>query len=107
MTILSFLVFFSIGQVVSFFANYLMNDVAQAVMRDVRYKLFERIQTVSLDYFSRKRTGELVSRITNDVGTIENAISYASTDILKQPVLILVFLIMAFTFNKKGTMIVL
>jgi len=103
---LGFMVLFCIKQVVLFWSDYLMNDIAQAVMRDVRTKLFERIQTLSLDYFSRKRTGELVSRITNDVGTIENAISYAVTDLVKQPFLILVFIIFSFTINAKGTLIV-
>ncbi len=107
MTPLCFMVLFSIKQVVLFFSDYLMNDIAQAVMRDVRSRLFERIQTLSLDYFSRKRTGELVSRITNDVGTIENAISYAVTDIFKQPFLILVFMSISFMVNFKGTLIVL
>ncbi len=107
MTIVCFLIYFSIGQVVSFYSNYLMNDVAQAVMRDVRSRLFERIHTLSLDYFSRKRAGELVSRITNDVGVLENAISYAVTDLFKQPILIVVYMAIAFTFNKKGTLIVL
>ena len=103
---LGFMVLFCVKQVVLFWSDYLMNDIAQAVMRDVRTKLFERIQTLSLDYFSRKRTGELVSRITNDVGTIENAISYAVTDLVKQPFLILVFIAFSFTINTKGTLIV-
>jgi len=103
---LGFVVLFGIKQVVLFWSDYLMNDIAQAVMRDVRCKLFERIQTLSLDYFSRKRVGELVSRITNDVGTIENAISYAVTDLFKQPFLILVFMVISFTINTKGTLIV-
>ena len=107
MTPLCFMMLFSIKQVVLFFSDYLMNDIAQAVMRDVRSRLFERIQTLSLDYFSRKRTGELVSRITNDVGTIENAISYAVTDIFKQPFLILVFMGISFMVNTKGTLFVL
>src|SRR5580698_10005258 len=106
MTPVCFIVLFTIKQVVLFFSDYLMNDIAQGVMRDVRSRLFERIQTLSLDYFSRKRTGELVSRITNDVGTIENAISYAVTDLFKQPFLILVFLGISFTINTKGTLIV-
>jgi len=103
---LGFMILFGVKQVVLFWSDYLMNDIAQAVMRDVRCRLFERIQTLSLDYFSRKRTGELVSRITNDVGTIENAISYAVTDLVKQPFLILVFMIISFTINMKGTLIV-
>jgi len=103
---LGFMILFSIKQVVLFWSDYFMNDIAQAVMRDVRSRLFERIQTLSLDYFSRKRTGELVSRITNDVNTIENAISYAVTDLFKQPFLILVFMVISFTINTKGTLIV-
>jgi ATP-binding cassette, subfamily B, bacterial MsbA len=107
MTPLCFMVLFSIKQVVLFCSDYLMNDIAQGVMRDVRSRLFERIHTLSLDYFSSKRTGELVSRITNDVGTIENAISYAVTDIFKQPFLILVFMGISFMVNTKGTLFVL
>ena len=102
-----FMVLFAMKQVVLFWSDYFMNDIAQAVMRDVRCRLFERIQTLSLDYFSRKRAGELVSRITNDVGTIENAISYAVTDLFKQPFLVLVFMAISFTINTKGTLIVL
>lgn len=103
---LCFMVLFCVKQVVLFWSDYLMNDIAQAVMRDVRSRLFERIQTLSLDYFSRKRVGELVSRITNDVNTIENAISYAVTDLFKQPFLILVFMVISFTINTRGTLIV-
>ncbi|MBF0489093.1 MAG: ABC transporter ATP-binding protein [Candidatus Omnitrophica bacterium] len=103
---LSFLGLFAIKQVVSFWADYFMNDVAQRVMRDVRSKLFERIQTLSLDYFSKRRTGELVARITNDVGVIENAVSYAVTDLVRQPVLVLIFLGLAFTFNVHGTFLI-
>ncbi|MEI7998256.1 MAG: ABC transporter ATP-binding protein [Candidatus Omnitrophota bacterium] len=103
---LSFLAVFAIKQVVAFASDYYMNDVAQRVMRDVRSKLFERIQTLSLDYFSKKRTGELISRITNDVTVIENAVSYAVTDLFRQPILILIFLSLAFTFNVRGTLLI-
>ncbi len=102
---LSFLAMFFVKQIILFCSDYLMNDIAQSVMRDVRYRLFDRIQTLSLDYFSKKRTGELISRITNDVAVIENAVSYAVTDLFKQPFLILVFISFAFTVNFKGTLI--
>ncbi|MDE1920358.1 MAG: ABC transporter ATP-binding protein [Candidatus Omnitrophica bacterium] len=107
LTPLCFMVLFTIKQVVLFFSDYMMNDIAQGVMRDVRSRVFERMQTLSLDFFSRKRTGELISRITNDVGTIENAISYAVTDLVKQPVLIVVFMVISIMINTKGTIIVL
>lgn len=103
---ITFLVLFCLKQIVNFMADYLMNDTSQRVMRDVRSKLFERMQTLSLDYFSRKRTGELVSRITNDVNAIENAVSYAVTDLVRQPFLIIVFIGFALTVNLKGTLVV-
>lgn len=101
----SFLFIFILKQVILFASDYLMNDIAQSVMRDVRSRLFERIQTLSLDYFSKKRTGELISRITNDVSAIENGISYGLTDLFKQPFLIIVFVSLAFLLNTKGLMI--
>ncbi len=103
---LVFLCLFAVKQVVTFWSDYFMNDVAQRVMRDVRSRLFERIQTLSLDYFSKKRTGELISRITNDVAVIENAVSYAVTDLVRQPVLVIIFLSLAFTFNVQGTLLI-
>ena len=102
----AFLVMFAVKQVLLFFSDYVMNDISQRVMRDVRLRLFERIQTLSLDYFSQKRAGELISRITNDVAAIENAVSYALTDLFKQPFLIIVFICFAFTVNLKGSLIV-
>ncbi len=103
---LAFFAIFVLKQIIQFASDYVMNDIAQSVMRDVRSRLFERIQTLSLDYFSKKRTGELMSRITNDVAAIENGISYGLTDLIKQPFLILVFIFSAFTFNARGTLIV-
>ena len=64
--IVAFLILF-IKNILTFFYNYLMNDVSQRVIRDIRNQLYAKIQNLSLDYFSEKRTGELISRITYDV----------------------------------------
>ncbi len=95
--------------VTTFFYDYLMNDIAQKIMRDIRSRLYEKIQFLSLDYFSKKRTGELISRITNDVQTIENGISYAVTDMFRQPFTIITYLVMVFLLyaNAAGAVILL
>ncbi len=90
----------------AFCYDYLMNDISQKIMRDVRSKLYEKLQQLSLDYYSKKRTGELISRITNDVQTIENAISYAVTDMFRQPFMIIIFITMVFTIYFKAAMII-
>lgn len=103
---LVFFVMIIIRLVTTFFYDYMMNDIAQKVMRDIRSKLYDRIQHLSLDYFSKKRTGELISRITNDVQTIENGVSYAVTDMFRQPFMIIIYLSMVFLMYFKAALVV-
>jgi len=91
---------------VMFVYDLLMNDTSQRIMRDVRYRLYETIQNLSLDYFSKKRTGELISRITHDVQVIENAVSYAVTDLLRQTFIVAVFITIVFLIHYKAALII-
>ena len=86
--------------------QYLMSDVSQRIMRDIRYRLYEKIQNLSLDYFSEKRTGELVSRITHDVNVVENALSYGVTDLFRQTFMIIMFTTIVFSINPKAAFII-
>lgn len=87
--------------------QYLMSDLSQAVMRDIRYQLYAKIQDLSLDYFSKKRTGELISRITHDVNVVENAVSYGLTDLFRQSFIILLFITIAFSIYPKAAFLML
>ncbi|MCA9400422.1 MAG: ABC transporter ATP-binding protein [Candidatus Omnitrophica bacterium] len=92
---------------ISIFAyQHLMCDMSQRILRDVRYLLFEKIQSLSLNYFSKKRTGELISRITNDVQHIDNAISYAFVDLFRQTFMILLCVTMAFSLDVKAALVI-
>ncbi len=90
-----------------FFYKLCMSDVSQRVMRDIRNKLYSKMQHLSLDYFSNKRTGELVSRITFDVNLVENALSYGLIDLFCQTTMIVIYATIAFTIFPKGTIILL
>lgn len=63
--------------------SYLMNYVGQRVVADIREKLYEHIQSLSLSFFHRNPTGVLMSRITNDVNALQGAVSYAVTSMIK------------------------
>jgi subfamily B ATP-binding cassette protein MsbA len=89
-----------------YISSYLMNDVSQRVIRDIRDRLYAKIQSFSLDYFSERRTGELLSRITNDVAVIENAISYGVTDLFRQTFLIMIYVTIAFSIHFKAACVV-
>lgn len=104
--LLVFLILLLIKNFVAFWYGFLMNDVSQQVMRDIRNKLYNTIQHLSLDYFSKKRSGELISRITNDVQVIENAISYGVTDLFRQTFTMVMFIVIALGIYLKAALIV-
>lgn len=81
---------FSLKGLFLFMQSFLMNKIAQSAVRDVKNQLYIKFQELSLDFYARKRTGELISRITNDVGFIANALSYALTDFVFETMQIIV-----------------
>ncbi len=54
--------------------GYFMAYVQQAVVKNLRNNLFEKYQRLSLDYFHQRRTGQIISRVTNDVVVLNNSI---------------------------------
>lgn len=77
--------------------SYLMNDVSQSVIRDLRDQVYRRILSLPLSFFGRSQAGALVSRITYDTGVIRDAISEGLTDFLFQPVQIVVHVVVLLT----------
>ncbi len=88
-----------------FFQNYLMNMIGQACVRDLRNSIYKKFQELSLDFYGKKRAGELISRITNDVGFITHAISYALTDLIYQSLQIVLFTFLVFYIHWKLALI--
>jgi subfamily B ATP-binding cassette protein MsbA len=99
--IIVIIVLFIVKGLVGYFQSLLMSDIGQRVVRDIRSKLYAKLQSLSLDYFTHKRGGEMISRITNDVKMVENAVSYGSTDLVYQTAQVLIFLCLTFFLNFK------
>ena len=62
---------------------YLMNFVGQRIITELRQQIYDHLQGLSLSFFDRTATGNLMSRITNDVTMIQGAVSDAVTGMLK------------------------
>jgi subfamily B ATP-binding cassette protein MsbA len=84
--------------VLDFLSDYLMSWVGQRSVLDLRTKIFQHVQSLSMDFFSNTRTGEVISRLTQDVNLVQQAISKVVEDIIKQPFTLL-FLIIALLQN--------
>ena len=58
------------------------NQVGQRVMHDLRTAVFRHLQRLSLAFFTRTRTGEVQSRISNDIGGVQNVVTSTATSIV-------------------------
>src|SRR5438445_1234030 len=66
--------------------SYLTASAGQRIMADFRTHLFDHLQGLSLGFFARQRTGELMSRLMNDVGALQTAPPEIPIDLAKQGV---------------------
>ena len=66
--------------------TFVANRLGQGVLRELRDKVFRHLQSLSLSFYAATRTGDLQSRITNDVGGVQTAVSSTLTSILSNSV---------------------
>jgi len=83
----------------SYFSTYLMTDIGQRVVRDIRDTLFRHILDQSAAFFSRRTTGQLMSRITNDVSQVQQAVSETIGDLLREGLSAIGYVVLMFYFE--------
>jgi subfamily B ATP-binding cassette protein MsbA len=83
----------------SYFSTYLMTDVGQRVVRDLRDRLFRHTLGQSAAFFSRRTTGQLMSRITNDVNQVQQAVSETLGDMIREGLSVVGYAAMLFYFE--------
>lgn len=91
----------------SWLANYFMVPIRTGVLRDLRQKLYDKILSLPMGYFTEARRGDIISRMTNDVGEVEASIMSALDILFKDPIMILVYLITLFVISWQLTLFVL
>ncbi len=78
-----------VAAAIGVFQTYLTTVVGQRVMQDLRNRLFEHLQSMSLRFFTATRTGELQSRLQNDVGGVQNVVTNTASSVLSNVVTVL------------------
>jgi len=78
--------------VFAYLSMYLTNWAALRAIADLRTSLFGHLQNLSLGFFSQARTGDLISRITNDTQILHNVIGGWLGSVIKDPVSIVILL---------------
>ncbi|VAX17810.1 Efflux ABC transporter, permease/ATP-binding protein [hydrothermal vent metagenome] len=75
-----------------YFASSIMQTIGQLAVRDIRNDLFSRLQRLSLNFYSSKETGQIISRVTNDVQLIQDAVSIVVYDLFRESLTMIVLL---------------
>ena len=87
--------------------NYLFDVTEKRVIADFRIKLFNHLHKMSVSYFVKRRTGEVMSRMTNDVTTIENIVTDLPATMIQQSIRLLGGIIIIIYMNWKLTFMIL
>jgi len=101
------LIIATVGAISTYFEKYLTTSVAQWVSHDLRRTLYNHIQKLSLSFHDNKRTGDLISRITSDIDTIQDFISQVLLGFLVNVLTLIGMLVVMFYLNWHFTLIAL
>jgi ATP-binding cassette subfamily B protein len=87
--------------------TYLATVVGQRVMQDLRNRLYEHLQSMSLRFFTATRTGDLQSRLQNDVGGVQSVVTNTASSVLSNTVTILSTIIAMVALSWQLTLLAL
>ena len=87
--------------------GYILNDVVQAVVRRLRADVEEKIHRLPLRYFDRQTRGELLSRVTNDIGNISQSLQQSISQLLTSFLTLVGVVVMMFVISSLLALIAL
>jgi subfamily B ATP-binding cassette protein MsbA len=87
--------------------NYILSFIGHRVTADFRIELFSHIQSLSLRFFQSRRVGEILSRMSNDITVIQNALVSIPVAVLRQMITLVGALAIIFYLNWKLTGLIL
>lgn len=90
----------------AYLAAYEAVHIRNGVVRDIRAQIYSRVLKLSMSFFSDERKGDIISRATGDVAEVENSIMSSLDMFLKNPILIIVFLISMLVMSPSLTLFI-
>jgi subfamily B ATP-binding cassette protein MsbA len=96
---------FVVKNIFNFAEHFWITYVEQRVVKDLREQLYESIIYQSMSFFHKHKTGDLISNITNDINAVNLAFNRSFTKIVRDPVLILIYLAILTSISWKLTLI--
>ncbi|MHC1736799.1 MAG: ABC transporter ATP-binding protein [Ignavibacteriaceae bacterium] len=98
---------FLLKNLFGYLQSYFLAYVEQGVMKDLRNQAYRHLHKLPMSYFKNERVGNLISRLTNDVGVVLSSVSVTFFNLIREPLSILVFLGIALSISWKMTIFAL
>jgi subfamily B ATP-binding cassette protein MsbA len=98
-------VFLKVG--FTYLASFCMVPIRNGVVRDLRNKIYKKLMSLPMGYFSNERRGDIMARVTGDVNEVENSIMNSLEMLFKNPVLIVISLVVMVCMSWSLTLFVL
>ena len=89
----------------AYFASMGSVAIQEGVVRDLRVRLFDHLQTLPLGYFQRTRAGQTIARVISDTDQVKTAVSAALASLLQNVVVIIVYVVILFGLSVKLTLL--
>ena len=94
------------GLIATFLYNRIMVTVSQGVLRDIRNDLFNHLETLPISYFDLNSYGDIMSRFTNDIDTLEMMISQSVQQVVSSIISIIAVFVSMLSLNIPLTLVV-
>jgi len=95
---------FLLKNIFGYLQSYYLAFVEQGMIRDLRNQTYYHLHKLPMSYFKNEKTGNLISRLTNDVYVVQTSVSAVFLNMIREPFSILVFLIIAVSISWKLTL---
>ncbi len=99
------LAFYFAKNLFSYLQSTLTQYVEKSLITNMRRELYEKFNSLSLKYYTERKSGDIISRFIADVNLLQNTVSVTFTNLLKEPLLIIIFMAMALLISWKLTLI--
>lgn len=87
--------------------SYMVSRAGEGVVADLRKKLYGHILTLSPSFFEKNKTGDITSRLTSDISTVQTVASSTLVQIFTQPLILVATMTVLFFTNWKLTLLIL
>jgi len=98
---------FLVRSIAKYLGRIIGTRIEEGMMKSIRDALFIHVSSLSMDYFARKKTGDIMSLLTNDVGVLNQATISSITRLWKEGTSVLIFMFLLFSISAKLTLIAL